>query len=145
MLSGVVSSAYDVDIQTFSGGNDEQVQVGVAIVVLVVGLLRSIAVMRRPRTAATILGFGAIVGIVMGAANIDVFGSLLAWGILMGLVAISSYFGARELVPKPTMAHTDSDHSKYCATCGHHLNHGDEFRTNCGAQRKQQESIHGNG
>ena len=141
----VVSSAYDVDLPTLQGTDDPQAAVGAAIVVFVVALFGALAVMTRPRTTATIFSAGAVVGIVIGAANVDVYGSLLAWGILMGLASIFSYFGERELHPKPAMVEPDSGGTKVCTVCGHQLNLEDAFCTNCGSRQLKQESTHDGG
>ena len=102
---------------TFENGNDPQALVGAGVVVFVVGLLGLLGVMKRPWNARCYVRRRSV-GIAMGAANVDVFGSRLAWGILMGLATVFSYFGERELGPRPARATASGDHARYCTTCG---------------------------
>ena len=139
----VVSSSYQTDVIVWETIDDPQAATGSAIAVFVVALLGAVTVMKRPRTSATIFAGGAVVGIVLGLANVEVYGALLVWGVLLAVAAVFSYFGERELTarktePRLSMASGPSasfGDKKFCTACGHQLNLEDVYCTDCGTRQ----------
>lgn len=139
----VVSSSYNTEVIVWETIDDPQAAIGSTIVVFVVALVGALSVMRRPRNSATIFAGGAFVSIVLGLANVDVYSTLLVWGILLALAAVFSYFGNGELTTRKTVARLDMKSvpsalpgdKKFCAACHHRLNLEDAYCTDCGTRQ----------